>query len=112
MKCPACGLVGYTKIVFKRDYKWTIHRRRWCEKCGYRFNTYEATEEEYFQDSNRVFKKWSPGEEKTIVDLYKKGLSYMEISEKVGRTKISIQRKINRLTEDGLFYEYLKELEG
>jgi predicted transcriptional regulator len=36
----------------------------------------------------------------------------MEISEKVGRTKISIQRKINRLTEDGLFYEYLKELEG
>jgi transcriptional regulator NrdR family protein len=112
LKCPACGLVGYTKIVFKRDYKWTIHRRRWCKKCGYRFNTYEATEEEYFRDSNRVFKKWSPGEEKMVVALYMQGLSNREIGEKVGRSTIAIRKKIARLTKDGTFTDYSKELEG
>lgn len=112
MKCPECGMVGQTKIIVKKEYKWTIQRRRWCRNCDYRFNTYEATEEEYFQEVNRTFKKWTTGEEKTAVGLYMQGLSNREIGEKVGRSTIAIRKKIARLTKDGTFTDYLEELEG
>jgi len=40
MKCPSCGFVD-SKVIDSRDISDGIRRRRQCEKCGYRFTTYE-----------------------------------------------------------------------
>lgn len=45
MKCPFCGYEE-TKVIDTRsqDERNTIKRRRLCEKCGKRFNTYERVD--------------------------------------------------------------------
>ena len=46
MKCPACQN-NNTRVVDSRpvdEYR-SIRRRRECEKCGYRFTTFEKVEE-------------------------------------------------------------------
>lgn len=46
MKCPFCGHTE-DKVLDSRDHRGgeSIKRRRECEKCGGRFNTYEEVEE-------------------------------------------------------------------
>ena len=39
MNCPICG--GETKVFNSRTTCESIWRQRRCEKCGYRFDTYE-----------------------------------------------------------------------
>ena len=39
MTCPVCG--GATKVVDSRPEVDTVHRRRKCKECGYRFSTVE-----------------------------------------------------------------------
>ena len=40
MKCPSCGFLD-SKVIDSRDIADGIRRRRQCEKCSYRFTTYE-----------------------------------------------------------------------
>jgi transcriptional repressor NrdR len=45
MRCPSCNYLD-TKVVDSREIEgeYAIRRRRECEKCNYRFNTYERIE--------------------------------------------------------------------
>ena len=43
MTCPVCG--SKTFVINSRPKNDTVYRRRECEDCGYRFNTYEYEEE-------------------------------------------------------------------
>ena len=59
MKCPECG-EGSTQVKDSRNYEEGnyIKRRRICNKCGKRFNTFERIEHKIFwvvkQDGTRV----------------------------------------------------------
>ena len=49
MICPNCGS-GQTAIVDSRESGWggeTVRRRRRCRECGFRYSTFEITEESY-----------------------------------------------------------------
>ena len=58
MRCPHCGNID-DKVVESRTLAngEAVRRRRECEKCGYRFTSYERTEEKQFmvikKDSRR-----------------------------------------------------------
>jgi transcriptional repressor NrdR len=49
MRCPHCGCID-DKVVDSRTLAngEAIRRRRECEKCGYRFTSYERTEDKQF----------------------------------------------------------------
>lgn len=51
MRCPMCNAYGLA-IAASRPYEGTIRRRRKCLNCGYRFTTYEISEEEYRKVEN------------------------------------------------------------
>jgi ribosomal protein S27AE len=43
MKCPKCK--GHGTVIDSRHNAENVRRRRQCDKCGYRYTTYEITEE-------------------------------------------------------------------
>lgn len=50
MKCTKCGAgFEHIKVVDSRPKESTVYRRRYCEKCGYRFTTYEISEKQKAQ---------------------------------------------------------------
>lgn len=55
MTCPVCG--GKTHITNSRPKNDTVYRRRECDSCGYRFNTYEYEEDFTKQNSRKGNKK-------------------------------------------------------
>ncbi|WP_442916923.1 NrdR family transcriptional regulator [Lysinibacillus sp. 54212] len=111
MKCPECGIVDRdNRVVDSRHWKHTIRRKRKCNSCGYRWHTYEAMELEYFSDRNRnKYLPWTPGEERTAVVLIElEGKSYTYIATVLCRSRMSVQRKIEKLRATD---EYLTILE-
>jgi len=54
MQCPKCSSLD-TKVIDSRDYdeKTAIRRRRSCEQCNYRFNTFERYETPSFMVEKR-----------------------------------------------------------
>ena len=54
MQCPKCSSLN-TKVIDSRDYdeKTAIRRRRSCENCNYRFNTFERYETPTFMVEKR-----------------------------------------------------------
>lgn len=45
MNCPVCN--GTTGVVDSRPDEESVHRRRRCFDCGYRFNTIELDEDQW-----------------------------------------------------------------
>lgn len=109
MKCPECGrLDNDNRVVDSRPYKHTIKRRRECFYCKHRWNTYEATESEFFSERiRRSYLPWSDGELITIIKLYQDGFSKTEIASETGRTRESVSRKIRRLQESGEYFKLM-----
>lgn len=114
MKCPNCGLLDKdSRVLDSRPWKHTIRRRRLCSSCGYKWATYEATEGEFFSDRNRnKYLPWSPGEEETLVKLREEGTTYTAIGKLLGRSRMSVDRKVNKLLESGEYFYILNILEG
>ena len=68
MKCPRCKAYGLS-ITDSRPDGETIRRRRRCLNCGYRFTTYEISNEDY-----RNLKDKEKDNEALIADM----LSYLD----------------------------------
>ncbi|MGE7650532.1 hypothetical protein ACQKM1_22555 [Peribacillus frigoritolerans] len=111
MKCPECGRLDHNnRVVDSRPYKHTIRRKRVCSHCSYRWHTYEATELEFTSDRNRnKYIPWSPGEEVTAVSMYQAGGSKAEIGRVLGRDRMSVSRKLDKLTASGEYFVILEE---
>ncbi|WP_433958561.1 NrdR family transcriptional regulator [Cytobacillus horneckiae] len=109
MKCPNCGLLDQdSRVTDSRPWKHTIKRRRLCSKCGYRWATYEAREEEFLSDRNRnKYISWSPGEEETLVRLRELGTTYTAIGLALGRSRTSVDRKVQKLLESGEYFDIM-----
>lgn len=114
MKCPECGRLNHdNRVVDSRPYKHTIRRRRECSFCSHRWNTYEATEMEFYSDRNRnKYMSWSTGEEATAVSMYQNNCSKAEIGRVLGRDRMSVSRKLDKLTASGEYFEILEKVGG
>lgn len=83
MKCPKCNAYGLA-IADSRPDGETIRRRRKCLNCGYRFTTYEISEEDYRKVKN---------DEALVADV----ISYLDVFfEKVSERKNGENEKNNR----------------
>lgn len=111
MKCPNCGRLDQnSRVVDSRPYKHTIKRRRMCTYCSHRWNTFEATETEFSSDRNRnKYLAWTGGEVNTLIMLHFNGVSRMEIARILGRGRMSVSRKLDKLIEAGRYFEVVKE---
>lgn len=78
--------------------------------CGHKWSTYEASEAEFFSDRNRSkYMAWSMGEEITAVTLYNNGMSKTDIAKVLGRSRMSVSRKLDKLTANGDYFLLLEE---
>lgn len=111
MKCPECGRLDRdTRVVDSRPFKNTIRRKRECSFCSHRWYTYEATEMEFYSDRNRnKYTPWSPGEEATAVSMFQANCSKTEIAKVLGRSRMSVSRKLDKLTASGEYFVILEE---
>lgn len=50
-----------------------------------------------YTTKKRRYQKWTTKEETLLIELRKKGLSYKEIGEQMGRTAISVERRYKRI---------------
>lgn len=112
MKCPNCGIIDHNnRVVDSRAWKHTIRRKRKCNSCNHKWNTFEAIEEEYITDrTGKKYLPWTPGEEETLVHLREAGLNYKKIGEKLGRNRNAVSRKVNKLMESGEYFIILDEM--
>lgn len=106
MKCPNCGIVDHNnRVVDSRAWKHTIRRRRNCNSCSFKWNTFEAIEEEYLTErTGKKYLPWTHGEEETLVRLREDGLNYIKIGEQLGRNRNAVSKKVDKLMASG---EYL-----
>lgn len=113
MKCPNCGLVDNDgRVIDSRRVNNTVRRRRACSHCDVEYRTYEVTESDYFTPRNTKKRKyWTTEEELNLVRLHNDRVKKSEIGRMLGRSRMSIIRKLDRLIEDGKYLEYLSEVE-
>jgi hypothetical protein len=111
MKCPHCGrLDEQSKVVDSRPFKHTIKRRRECSFCHHRWNTFEATEKEFYSDRNRnKYLSWSPAEENTAMLLAFEGETRVKIASILGRNRMSVSRKLDKLLNTPRYFEVVNE---
>ena len=112
MKCPNCGIVDHTnRVVDSRPWKHTIRRRRECNSCNHRWNTFEAIEEEFITErTGKKYLPWTPGEEETLVQFREKKMNYIEIGKMLGRDRNAVSRKVDKLMESGEYFVILDEI--
>lgn len=114
MKCPSCGYNG-SRVVDSRpaDDGSTIRRRRECERCQYRFTTYERVEERPLL----VVKKNNDREEfdrsKILRGLHrafeKRPISAQEQEEIVNRVEAKIREEGHREVPSSDIGEYVMD---
>jgi transcriptional regulator NrdR family protein len=111
MKCPNCGLLDQnSKVIDSRPFKHTIKRRRECSNCHHRWNTYEATEIQFFSERNRnKYLPWSAAEEKTAMVMAFDGKTRIAIAEALGRSRSSVGRKLDKLVNTDRYYLIVNE---
>jgi transcriptional repressor NrdR len=103
MRCPHCGSID-DKVVDSRTLAngEAIRRRRECEKCGYRFTSYERTEDKQFmvvkKDGRREPFDRDKIERGIVRALEKRPVSTMQIESLVNdiEDKTAILSKGNR----------------
>jgi hypothetical protein len=113
MKCPHCGFVNQdNKVVDSRPMGLTIKRRRECNHCKRRYNTFEIIEDEYLTERNKHrYIGWTSGEIVTLIHLYNQGENKSSIAEKLGRSRHSVSRKLDKLMESGEYFQ-LQQISG
>jgi transcriptional regulator NrdR family protein len=111
MKCPQCGrLDENTRVIDSRPFKHTIKRRRECSFCHHRWNTFEATEQEFYSDRNRnKYLSWSEGEENTAMLLAFDGVTRVKIAHILGRNRMSVSRKLDKLLNTDRYFAVVNE---
>jgi transcriptional regulator NrdR family protein len=112
MKCPHCGLIDHEcRVVDSRPFGTTIKRRRECSYCKKRWNTFEVVQEEYISKRNKHhYIPWTDGEISTLISLYQQGFSKTEIAKRLGRTRHSVSRKLDKLTASGEYFKFLRDI--
>lgn len=93
MRCPHCGSID-DKVVESRTLAngEAIRRRRECERCGYRFTSYERTEEKQFM----VIKKDNRREP---FDRYKIERGIERALEKRPVSRMQIEHLVNEIED-------------
>lgn len=110
MKCPECGSkkAKVTDSRF-RDKDNVIKRRRKCENCSKRFNTYEVSEKKYYEleDNLRHYIEWQPFEEEILVKLKEDDYEFEEIAKILNRSKKAVRAHYYYIMSNGRYYDIL-----
>jgi transcriptional regulator NrdR family protein len=106
MKCPNCGrLDENSRVIDSRPYKHTIKRRRECSFCNHRWNTFEATEKEFFGNRNQnKYLSWSEAEERVAMIMAFDGETRTIIAKTLGRSRNSVGRKLDKLVNTPRYF--------
>jgi transcriptional regulator NrdR family protein len=109
MKCPLCGLVDNKgRVLDSRPVNNTIKRRRECSHCKGRWSTFEVLEWDYITERNKHrYMAWNDGEIATMVSMYQNGENKTAIAKKIGRSRHSVSRKLDKLMESGEYFEFI-----
>ena len=94
MRCPHCGSID-DKVIDSRTLAngEAIRRRRECERCGYRFTSYERTEDKQFM----VIKKDGRREP---FDRYKIERGIVHALEKRPVSRLQIENLVNEIEDE------------
>ncbi len=86
MTCEACH--GTTTVIDSRSQRSTIRRRRKCDKCGFRFTTYEISDAIFATLKNLVWVKKALHEASIVANTVAEAMLELEderAPEKIGR---------------------------
>lgn len=112
MKCPTCGFLNNdARVIDSRSHGLTVKRRRVCDHCKSRYNTFEVSEREYNEILHKQrYMTWTDGETRTLVNLYQEGYSKVEIAKLFGRSRMSVSRKLDKLMESKEYFKVLEQI--
>jgi transcriptional repressor NrdR len=111
MRCPDCTYLD-SKVIESRDLEDgnSIRRRRQCLKCGFRFTTYERTEQSRLTVIKKDGRREPFNREKIAGGIYraceKRSISVTQIEELIG----DIERDVRAMGEAELPVERIGEI--
>lgn len=116
MRCPKCW--SSTKVVDSRDLETAneVRRRRQCEKCGYKFTTYEKASITRFiviksswwkelYDKDKLINSIEKAVNKTDIDLQK-------INDMLSELELSWMKNKNWVTSKRIWKDVMEELKS